>query len=341
MNNNNLPSEDESSINNDIEISFSSDNDDMEHCAICLDFQNCESIVMECCNKLIHSYCLAQWLSQRNNCPLCRTQQSTHYNSLSNSNLHNNQLEEIDTELSNLFDTFLNRNNASLGITSFRDNFSDPASGSGGFLSNLSRFQRRNAFLAPYPSRPPRAPRARRRGFYFPLDQNIELGVTFPWDEDLELGVTRYEQPNLGTTRNREPMVGIGTFINNSYNNMENIYNNMMSHIGVSSVINPNDFNFYSNGHRNLGISYVNEDLLDDLGISSVNVETDFNNNININLNNGDLNINFNLDQNNPINSITNLLNTLTQEMNTLNNHLNNIYSGDDSDDDSDIDHEV
>ena len=64
-----------------MEIDFdNSDSDDTERCAICLDFQNCDSIPMECCNKLIHSYCLNEWLTRKNNCPLCRTSQSSSYN---------------------------------------------------------------------------------------------------------------------------------------------------------------------------------------------------------------------------------------------------------------------
>jgi len=37
---------------------------------------------MECCNKLIHSSCLSEWLKRKNNCPCCRTPQSPQYNSL-------------------------------------------------------------------------------------------------------------------------------------------------------------------------------------------------------------------------------------------------------------------
>ena len=58
--------------------------EEIDRCAICLDYQNCDSIIMECCNKLIHSYCLSEWLTRRNNCPLCRTEQSSKYNYLSN-----------------------------------------------------------------------------------------------------------------------------------------------------------------------------------------------------------------------------------------------------------------
>ena len=63
--------------------SLSSENNVIERCPICLDFQNCDSIIMECCDKLIHAYCLQEWLTKKNNCPLCRTSQSAAYNYLS------------------------------------------------------------------------------------------------------------------------------------------------------------------------------------------------------------------------------------------------------------------
>lgn len=81
MNNNNN-SEQESS---DEDVSS-----DEEKCPICLDIQTCDSIIMECCNKLIHSDCLIRWLQYKNNCPLCRTHQSLYYNTPTNNFTTNN-----------------------------------------------------------------------------------------------------------------------------------------------------------------------------------------------------------------------------------------------------------
>ena len=77
---------------NDIETEIViSDDDDLDVCPVCLEYQTYDSIVMECCNKLMHSECLTEWLKRKNNCPHCRTEQNSHYNSLSSSNLFANR----------------------------------------------------------------------------------------------------------------------------------------------------------------------------------------------------------------------------------------------------------
>lgn len=84
-----------------------SDSNEIEYCPICLDYQNCDSIPTECCNKLIHAYCFGEWLVQKNNCPLCRTNQASEYNSFVN----NSELIDDDFNIEQIFRTFRNIRN--------------------------------------------------------------------------------------------------------------------------------------------------------------------------------------------------------------------------------------
>ena len=96
--------------------------------------------------------------------------------------------------------------------------------------------------------------------------------------------------------------------------------------LGISSRINEyssmlDNMNMYSNEEENiLGISFNN----DNIGITSIRIESDRNNNVRINLNGGDLDINFNIE--NP-NSISELLNNISNEVSRMNENLNNLYN--------------
>lgn len=204
------------------------ESDDLEHCAICLDFQNCESISMECCNKLIHSYCLSEWMQTRNNCPLCRTQQSSYYNNLSRSN--NNS--EISSLLPN-FENYLNEIRNSIGITSIQNY--DNLIG----VTNIrfNRFQNR-----------PRQ-RIRRQGFYIPRDEYMSqyrpIMNNFDFDDfdnimnDIDNGVTMYENDDdvLGVSYASENLLDMGI---TSFNIEIERNNNPQIHLNLNGDLNIN-----------------------------------------------------------------------------------------------------
>jgi len=203
-----------------------------EICPVCLDFQNCDSIIMECCKKLIHSYCLAQWLSIRNNCPHCRTQQSVYYNNLSN-NFDNNNQDSFTNIMS-----VLRNINTELGITS-------------------RRFQRRRGFyisnmLPPDISitAPPSA-----------HQQNVERGfpdfyLPLPW-----LGRNIFNLPRsinrLGITQLNniyEIDNGITMYQNNDITGIS--YSNQNPELGISSLnIQANDHNISINLNGDININ--------------------------------------------------------------------------------------
>ena len=117
---------DEEETPGDIEIGITEslenkdDSSDLDICPVCLEYQTYDSIVMECCNKLMHSECLAEWLKRRNNCPHCRTEQNSYYNSMSSSNLYNFENVERDVEIG--VSRLANRLGIDIGATGFSFN---------------------------------------------------------------------------------------------------------------------------------------------------------------------------------------------------------------------------
>lgn len=257
----------------------SDDDSESDRCAICLDYQNCDSIPMECCNKLIHSYCLVEWLHRRNNCPLCRTEQSSGYNDDNNfinhfPNLYINSNEEPEgRSIFNFLNRFQNDNH--------RNSNSD----------SVFRFNDLN--LGATSPIPPPAPlrRERRRGFYLHstsrdrinnLYSDINriresMNRVFNEFHDIELGLTgfRYFEPqNLENNDNENEDI-----LNINYLNSE--IDNMLQDLGITS--------------QDLGVSINRSD-----------------NNININFN--DLNININNDDFSNIENIVNDVNEFLLE---------------------------
>lgn len=194
---------------------------DLERCPVCLDFQTCDSIIMECCDKLIHSDCLSTWLRTRNNCPLCRTQQSNYYNDFRNIP----PIREPDVDFLNFFNLGVSRNQNSIGISGFNNteelfsNFLYPRARSGIGMR----------------------PRRRRMGFSFPSSEylpflnnlGITQGIVDEIYNDIENGITMYQEENI---------IGVS-------------YSSIMSDVtGITS------FNVENDDNQNLNIR-VNGDL--------------------------------------------------------------------------------
>ena len=250
-------------------------NNELENCPICLDFQNCDSIIMECCNKLIHSYCLMEWLKRRNNCPLCRTQQASGYD------VHYQQYnrEPISSEYNetiyNLFPPI--------------------------HISNPTYFTEEEIPLLE-PIR-----RRRRRGFYIPnIERNVNMGIT-SFNNRVQSFYREIEElENSLFNRVLNPYRRLINNLESSRRNniLDNIENNV--DIGVTQ--------------NNIGVTYINNGTFDDIGISSMNIESN-GNNYNININQ-DINLNFNIEQ--PINP-DNYFNTISSIFDQINNQIDNL----------------
>lgn len=308
-------------IDDDIQI----DDDDMERCSICLDFQNCDSIPMECCNKLIHTYCLNQWLSRRNNCPLCRTQQSSYYNGLGSDNSLGFEIDRprFTEAVSEMMDNLISesaqrvRRYESIGVSIARDiNMDEPERVPLLAPRNLFRRRHRPLFNPLFSDFHRRSifnyeePVFNNMAFDIPRI-NHDIGVTsfeFNYEEDIDLDF------DLGVTNNN---IGV-SIMRQHINNMREIDDIL---IGIT--------NNYSNVMNNMEIE-ENEDRIGitfdnrDLGMTSMRMEVDQENNININF--GDINMNFNMNMNdNPLTSLNNLLQNIRQEILTLNRNLDEL----------------
>ena len=302
---------------------MSSEND-IERCPICLDFQNDDSIIMECCNKLIHAYCLSEWLQRRNNCPLCRAHQSSYYD---NYNLN----IDIEQEINQLSEAL---NNFSIGISrpQFRrprrmgQYFSfeefrpllesrvgqDPVAGSGSFIRNI--FNRPSADLG----------------------VSADIGISNPHVVNVDMErVPIREIHNLGISFQNRVNQQLDDDLDNLNNERSNIMANLRSQVeqlehGISrsnqyfneiNEILDNNLHLFDD-EDSLGISFVNPIDNDNfIGISSLNIHTDRDNNMNIDMNNGEITLNFNVNEQS---SIMEIMNQIFQNVNNINQQLNN-----------------
>lgn len=262
---------------------MSQNKEELDICPICLDFQNCDSIIMECCEKFIHSYCLSEWLRRRNNCPLCRTQQSSYYERSFNDNS----------------DVLLNFPIPSINI------------------SGPQRYE--------YPS------------FNWLRDEEIPL-----------LGVSRVRRNAFSIPNHREVNIGISGLnerVQEFYREIEQMENNL-----VNQLLHPYSrlLNMRNNRNRaepslfrsqifdvprlpevyEMGVSYIQNNLgvtfqgeaFNDMGVTSLNIESNEDrNSFNININ-SDININLNIpdeiNENNYSNIISSLLTDVTNQLN-------------------------
>ena len=230
----------------DIDYDNEDNEDNLDRCPVCLDFQTCDSIIMECCDKLIHSDCLSTWLRTKNNCPLCRTQQSTYYNTLN----HNNDIIDYNDSFRRYTDIFNLFNN--LGVSSsFADIAADigvsSAADIGVSLSLSSLADIEDSVSNPFDYFQPLAPRARRRR---------RFGFSFP-NEYIPL-----------LRRNRR--------INNvSYTDARNNNNNIDISYGISMANNINNDNLL--GITNVeNDNRVNDDLNINFDMTSLNDNTNY-----------------------------------------------------------------
>ena len=314
----------------------SSSENDLEHCSICLDFQNDESIIMECCNKLIHSYCLSEWLKRKNNCPLCRTEQSSYY--LNNWTDERRNYPELPSGnvLAEMMDNLISESASRVRLYEEMDRVINIGVTRPSRLRILDLDDEEEPLL---PYRPPlfrrRAQSLYRNIFEFPGipvrrindDQlrGVGIGVT-----NAEIGGRRYADnliPEVGIPieldSDLDEDIDIGVTIRRNLQELDDIVTGVSSRMNqFNEVI--NNMNMYENNNI-IGISYVNDNF-NDIGITNIRIEADRENNISINLNNNDLNINFNV--NNP-NSLSELLGNISNEMTRLNENLNNIYQRD------------
>jgi hypothetical protein len=275
-----------------------SSDEDIERCSICLDYQNCESIPMECCNKLIHRYCLSEWLRQRNNCPLCRADQGYSHlsrigidTSFGNVGIGSSSLV-IENELNNIFENFERIEN-SLGITGMTESVFDFDSVPNEIIElGISLPTRTIRRRAPYPYPYPYRLRRRRR----------RMGLRMP--DNLHYNFNIYNEFSR-----------INEFINNDLPS-ESIDNGITLYRGLENSI---------------GITIDSRDMDEELGVSTVNIESS-DNNININLNN-DININLNFnDTTEYMSTISGLLNRINREINDISNYMNDLEDMEDLD---------
>lgn len=255
---------------NNLEKNLEESSDDEERCPVCLDFQTCDSIIMECCNKLIHADCLIQWLRRKNNCPLCRTEQSTYYNTPTNTVI-TNSLENALSSINNLF------NSIDIGITQFNIGITQPSIG-------VSR--RRNATGHPYLLN--RQNVWRRSSILFSDFNNFNNGISFNnnlinnldeiFDDnfinDIEAGITVYQNNNenigISFVNSNDNLIGI------SYLNIENDDINNSLNINI----NGGDLNINFNNdslplYLQLMRNFV-EDINNTLNQSDTDFDSDF-----------------------------------------------------------------
>jgi hypothetical protein len=62
-------------LNKELEILFSQDSKQVDTCSICLsEYEHHQKVITLNCNHLFHQNCLEDWMIEKPNCPLCKTE---------------------------------------------------------------------------------------------------------------------------------------------------------------------------------------------------------------------------------------------------------------------------